>query len=225
MRLLALALPVFSCVNSVVAVFLDEASHIDYHQALLGIPQSQNTFFHRPQISSTASLLYTISDKAVLGAVNPKDGSLLWRHSLAGKPVSNGTTARLVAVEGDDKIISAFGQYITAWDALDGKLVWTESISSTSHVLGLGAVPSTGGETTSDPLDVVVLAGDESAKASPAVISRLAGDSGSSKWSYSDDRFVTLKLFEAQLTNLVVMFPCFLLRRSRRYTTSRNTRH
>lgn len=37
--------------------------------------------------SSDAALLYTIPDKAILGALGPKDGSLVWHRSLTGQPV------------------------------------------------------------------------------------------------------------------------------------------
>lgn len=192
MRLHASVLSVLSCITSVLAIFADDAYHIDYHQALLGLPQSHNTFFHRPQSSSAASLLYTVSGKAVLGAVNPKDGSLVWRHSLAGKPIENGTSARLIAAEGDWKVISTFGHDVSAWDALDGKLVWTEPIAGTDYLLGLEAVPRTSGEPGVDVTDVVVLAGGESASTSPAVITRLDGETGRPKWQYSDERSVPL---------------------------------
>ena len=68
------------CVSSSLAIFVDEVNDIDFHHALLGVPSPQSTFFHRPSSSSNASLLYTLSDRLVLGAVNPKDGSLVWRQ-------------------------------------------------------------------------------------------------------------------------------------------------
>jgi outer membrane protein assembly factor BamB len=190
MRFHALLLPVLARVVSVLAIFVDDAYQIDYHQALLGIPESQNTLFHRPQASSSASLLYTISNKAVLGAVNPKDGSLVWRHALAGEPVANGTSSRLAAAQGDGKVISSFGRYVSAWDALDGKLVWMEAFPTTSHILGLEIVPTPGGQSTAGVADVIVLAGHQSATSSSATVRRLAGDDGRVQWEYSDDRSV-----------------------------------
>jgi hypothetical protein len=84
MRLHALLILALSLSFPVYAIIADGAYHIDYHLALLGIPRSGNTFFHQPSASSSASLLFTISEKGVLGAVNPKDGSLVWRQSLVG---------------------------------------------------------------------------------------------------------------------------------------------
>ena len=208
MRLHALLFPVLAGIVSVLAIFADDAYHIDYHQALLGIPQSQNTFFLRPQASSSASLLYTLSNKAVLGAVNPKDGSLVWRHALAGEPVANGTSARLVAAEGEGQVISSFGHHISAWDALDGKLIWAESVSSTAHILGLEIVPSLSRGSSGNVADVVALVGHQQGTGSSTTILKLAGDSGRSVWEYSDDRLVYFLVSTTELTEVVETFPC-----------------
>ena len=206
MRLHALLLPLLASIVSVLAIFSDDAYHIDYHQALLGIPQAQNTFLLRPQASSSASLLYTISTKAVLGAVNPKDGSLVWRHALAGEPVANGTSARLVAAEGDGKVISSFGPYVSAWDALNGRLVWTEAVASNSHVLGLEIVPSPDRGSSVKTADVIVLAADEHATGSSTTITKLAGNDGRSIWEYSDERLVFSDFSGARLIKTAAMF-------------------
>lgn len=206
MRLHALLLPALASVVSVLAIFADDAYHLDYHQALLGIPQSQNTFFLRPQASSSASLLYTISNKAVLGVVNPKDGSLVWRHALAGEPVANGTSARLVATEGDGKVISAFGQHVSAWDALDGKLVWAQAVASNSHISGLEIVPNLNRGSNADVADVIALASDELVTGSATIITKLAGGDGRSIWEYSDNRLVYFNSSGAGLTEAAEMF-------------------
>lgn len=123
------------------AVLEDEAFHIDYHQALLGRPQSHTTFFHKPSTVSNASLLYTLSDKAVVGAVNPRDGSLLWRQSLTPTPADNATSAFLVGNHGGGQVISAYERTISAWGGQDGRLVWTYELPAPLAVLGLQAVP------------------------------------------------------------------------------------
>src|SRR5579862_4536229 len=108
-----------SLVPSAAAVFADDAYHADYHHPLVGIPREHSTFFHRPQASSRASLLYTLSEKLVLGAVNPKDGVLVWRQLL--KPFSNLTGPAegfLRAGENENTVISAVGSLVSAWDAL-----------------------------------------------------------------------------------------------------------
>lgn len=165
------------------AIFADDAYTIDYHEALLGQPQSHTTFFQKPQSSSNASLIYTVSDKAVLGAVNPKDGSVLWRQALSSiGPVSNATSKSfLVAGEGDGQVTSAFGSNVKTWDALDGKLVWEYNLPGKYTVHDLRALSVLGG---TNGQDIVVLAGDgHSAK-----IVRLASDGGSVRWEHSDDR-------------------------------------
>jgi len=174
---------VASSVRQVFAIFADDAFHIDYHDALLGIPQSHTTFFHKPQVSSNASLLYTISDKAVLGAVNPKDGALLWRQALAGQPIENASAAYIVT--GDDgKIISAYDQKVAAWDALDGKLLWDYVVEPTAVIRDLQAVPILGGIADGTSQDVVVLS--ESVDGTSATITRINGDSNVPRWQYTN---------------------------------------
>src|SRR5271156_785894 len=90
-------------VASVYAIFTDEAYHIDYHHALLGVPERHNLLFRRPHASSNASLLYAVSDKAVLGAINPRDGALLWRQPLGGIPLETSKGASFAVAEGDGK--------------------------------------------------------------------------------------------------------------------------
>jgi ER membrane protein complex subunit 1 len=186
MRLHALLLAALPSLTS--AIFADDAYTIDYHEVLLGQPQSHTTFFHKPQSSSNASLLYTVSDKAVLGAVNPKDGSVLWRQALSpAGPISNATSKSfLVAGLGDGQVTSGYGSNIRTWDALDGKLVWEYSLPGGHIVHGLQAAPvlrgshGQGGQTQ----DVVVLTGDGHS----AMVVLLAGDGSGVRWKYSEDR-------------------------------------
>lgn len=172
------------------AIFADDAYTIDYHEALLGQPQSHATLFHRPQSSSNASLLYTISDKAVLGAVNPKDGSILWRQVLAPTgPVSNTTSPSfLVAGEGDGQMTSAYGNSVRTWDGLNGKLIWEHNLGEDQIVLGLQAVPVLGGTNGQggQTQDVVVLAGNNDGKRSSVI--RLAGDGSGERWEHTEER-------------------------------------
>jgi outer membrane protein assembly factor BamB len=116
--LTALALPVS-------AVFADEAYEIDYHHALLGLPLRENTFFHRPRRDEKASLLVTLSDLGVLGAVNPGNGALVWRQFLGkGENRTIGGKGRLAAKEGENRLVTTFGGYVNAWDAKTGREVW-----------------------------------------------------------------------------------------------------
>lgn len=114
--------------RAALAVFADESYQIDYHHALLGPPQSHTTFFHRPSVTSKASLLYTLSEKSVLAAVNAKDGGIVWRQWLC--EVENSTIhanaergeGYLIPAEGT--VISASRGLIQAWDAAQGRLRW-----------------------------------------------------------------------------------------------------
>ena len=62
--------------RSTIAVFADEAWTVDYHHALLGEPREETTFFHQPNPISRASLIYSLSEEGVLGAINPRDGRI-----------------------------------------------------------------------------------------------------------------------------------------------------
>lgn len=170
------------------AVFADEAYHTDFHHALLGTPQQQTTFFHHPQAASKASLLYTLSEKAVLGAVNPKDGSLVWRQSLA--PGDDAPPAGyLRAGEDEGVVISAVGREVRAWDALNGKLVWENEFSD-GIARDLEVVEAAAGGDQKLPKDAIVLFGRDS----QGTVRRLRGDNGDVVWEFHDRRCVWLLL-------------------------------
>jgi hypothetical protein len=114
LNLLALTL---SILPSTLAVFADEAYSIDYQHELLGLPQPHTTFFHRPRSHEKATLLYTLSDLGVLGAVHPGTGKVVWRQILDG----NGY---LRAVEGEGTLVSGTGKSVQAWDAMSGREKW-----------------------------------------------------------------------------------------------------
>jgi ER membrane protein complex subunit 1 len=115
----------FSFPGFVFALFQDEAFQIDYQHTLLGRPIDETTFFHHPSLNSKASLVYTLSERLVLGALNPKDGAVVWRHNL-GEGIENKTSTPgfLCAANNTNLIFSAVGSKISAWGAADGRLVW-----------------------------------------------------------------------------------------------------
>jgi len=180
--LLGTVLALFSPIN---AIFADDAFQIDYHHALLGFPQSHATFFHRPQSSSNASLLYTISDKAILGAVNPKDGTLLWRQALAGQPVENASSSFLVAGEGAGQIISGYDRTVACWDALDGRLIWDHVLADGTAIHALTALPSLGATQDGATQDVIVLAAPHDPN-SHATVLCIAGDGSGVRWEHRE---------------------------------------
>ena len=159
------------------AVFSDEAYHIDYHHALLGVPQAHATFFHRPAANSKGSLLYSLSERGVLGAINPKDGSVVWRQSLleTESPVAHRGLLR-AAAEGNT-IFSAIDGCVRAWDAADGRLVWEQSAVGESKDL---KVLDVGGTAT----HLLAL----NVRATTGFVKKIAADSGNVLWEFEDER-------------------------------------
>ena len=114
-----------SCaIQEVAAIFSDDAYSLDFHHALLGPPEEHTTFFHKPSTESKASLLYTLSDIGVLGAVNPKDGTVVWRQRLAKLEQDPSTYGLLKTTPGSDSVTSALDGKVQTWDAADGRLGW-----------------------------------------------------------------------------------------------------
>ncbi|WEW56005.1 hypothetical protein PRK78_001440 [Emydomyces testavorans] len=181
MRLQAAYLFAASILPTSWAILADEAYHIDYHHALLGTPQERTTFFHRPSSSSSASLLYTLSEKSILGAVNPKDGSIVWRQNISDYSVGARTGGLLRAADGEDAVVSALGSDVLAWGASDGKLLWRNRFDDAS-IVDLELVGLQGLDGAQAARDSIVLAGNRH-----GVVRRLDGISGSVKWEYRDD--------------------------------------
>ncbi|KAG5291786.1 DUF1620 domain-containing protein [Histoplasma ohiense] len=185
MRLQTALILLASAVPASLAIFADEAYHIDYHHALLGTPQRHSTFFHKPNTSSAASLLYTLSEKYVLGAVNPKDGAIVWRQNLATAASvddDHPLPSLLRGVEGEDAVVSAIGGRVASWSALDGKLAWENEFHD-GPVVGLETLVL---DESVDPKlaakDLIVLFGKKT-----GIVRRLDGASGNAKWEYKDD--------------------------------------
>jgi outer membrane protein assembly factor BamB len=176
MHLHALALAAW--LAPVLAIFQDDAYHIDFHHALLGLPKHEATFFQKPYAASKASLLYTVSENGTIGAVNPKDGALVWR-SASGLSSSG----HLRGGEEQDTVIGAVGDRITAWSASDGRIVWEHGADG-AVVEDLEILEQEDGMTTDAKDAIVLLAGS-----SPSV-KRLDGKTGRAKWTFADTRCV-----------------------------------
>ena len=194
MRLQAALLFLFSsCIPSTQAIYPDEVNHIDYHHALLGLPTTQSTFFLKPSSATNASLLYTLSEKAILGAVNPRDGSVIWRQNVSSRsrsgsgssPAENGNASGLLrASDGVNAVVSAVGDFLSSWSALDGKLIWENWFSNTKVVdLELLELEDTNARAESRD-SIALFSGDA------GVVRRIDGESGNVKWEYEDDRLV-----------------------------------
>lgn len=180
MRLHA-ALALAAYLAPVNAIFEDDAYHIDFHYALLGLPKHEATFFQKPYAGSKASLLYSISQNQTIGAINPKDGALVWRQHFDIQPHGQG---HLRAGSQQDTVISAVGDRITAWSASDGRLVW-ETAFDGAEIEDLEILEQEDGITVNDAKDAIVLLSGASHG-----VKRIDGKTGIAKWTYDDARFV-----------------------------------
>lgn len=104
------------------AVFRDEVGDVDFHYDLVGVPQRDTTFFHKPRPDDKASLLYTLSDVGVLGAVNPGSGAVVWRQQVSSNITHGG--GHLRAADKQTWIAGAYGSSVHAWEAVSGRNLW-----------------------------------------------------------------------------------------------------
>lgn len=170
-NLLCLALSILP--RTTLAIFADEAYHVDYQHQLLGVPLPQTTFFHRPRANEKASLLYTLSDLGVIGAVNPATGEIVWRQLLAGHNETG--PGHLRPVEGETTVVSAIGSRVDAWDAASGRERWGNVFSGTVKDLEVM-------ETATETKDILALF-EENGKGR---LRRLKGTNGDVAWEYKD---------------------------------------
>lgn len=152
---------------SILAVFQDEAFVNDWHIALLGPSLPASSFFHRPVLDAKASLIYTLSERNILAAVHPKDGSVVWRHQLD-------FSCSLVGVSraADGMVVVGACGEVKAFDAVAGKLVWENGFFG-RQVRDVQFVGSENGG------GVVVLMNDRTVK-------MLNGESGHVKWEWRE---------------------------------------
>lgn len=179
MRFSALLLGIISLVSSpflTAAIYADEAYTNDFHLALLGTPQAHTTFFHRPSAASKASLLYTLSEKLVVGAVHPKDGSIVWRQRLGAGNYSTG--GGFLRAGGDGTVISAANDEVHVWNAADGRLVWQWK--------GAGPVRGLEVDERDGNSGIIVLSEEEESK---ALIRKLAASNGAVLWEHVGGRY------------------------------------
>jgi outer membrane protein assembly factor BamB len=177
------AVTLAACLAPVAAIFEDDAYHIDFHYALLGLPKHEATFFQKPYAGSKASLLYSISQNQTIGAINPKDGALVWRQHFPTEPHGQG---HLRSGHEQDTVISAIGGRIAAWSAADGRLVWETSMPG-AVVEDLEILEQEDGMTINEAKDAVVLL-----SAGTHGVKRLDGKTGQTKWTFEDTRLVVV---------------------------------
>lgn len=181
-----LALPAALLVPSTLAIFADDAFRTDYHIPLTGAPLPDTTFFQQPLAESKATLIYTLSAKGVLAAVNPKDGGIVWRQRLTrGDESEIRATGSLRAGEGQDTVVSGWGEEVQAWGAAEGRMGWRSGFGE--EVVDLEILEQwdgAAGKKTGGDKDVLVLTGGER-----PVVRRLDGEKGEVKWEYEDKRY------------------------------------
>lgn len=156
------------------AVFKDEVGDIDFHHALLGVPQPDTTFFHRPRKEDKASLLYTFGDVGVFGALNPSNGAVVWRHQIDAN--STDGVGHLRAPEGEDWVAAAYGSSVQSWNALTGRNVWHSEFQGEVKDLEIMEVTETGRK------DVLVLFDEGDV----TVLRRLHGTLGTVVWEFRE---------------------------------------
>lgn len=181
----ALLFLVTSCIPSTQAIHADEVNHIDYHHALLGLPTVQSTFFLKPSAGSNASLLYTLSEKAILGAVNPKDGSVVWRQNVSSRAGPSADSGGLLrASDQINAVVSATGGYLSSWTARDGKLIWEKWFEGekAADLELLELEDANAGGSSRD--SIALFTGNA------GVVRRIDGETGNVKWEFKDDRWV-----------------------------------
>jgi outer membrane protein assembly factor BamB len=177
------ALTLAACLAPAAAIFEDDAYHIDFHYALLGLPKHEATFFQKPYAGSKASLLYSISHNQTIGAINPKDGALVWRQHFSTEPHVQG---HLRAGSEQDTVISAVGERIAAWSASDGRLVW-ETNAPGAVVEDLEILEQEDGMTINEAKDAIILL-----SGATHGVKRLDGKTGLAKWTFEDTRSVMI---------------------------------
>jgi hypothetical protein len=158
------------------SVYLDEVNNVDFHHELLGIPQTHTTFFHRPRQHDKATVLYTLSDLGVIGAVNPGTGKVVWRQLVAENDTA-GLGGFLRPVEGEGAIISAVQSRVNSWDAMTGREKWGNMFGG--QIKDLEVMEHAAGDETKDVLALF----EESGK---AYLRRLKGTNGDVAWEYKD---------------------------------------
>ncbi|RCI12808.1 hypothetical protein L249_0896 [Ophiocordyceps polyrhachis-furcata BCC 54312] len=159
------------------AVYRDEVGDIDFHYALVGLPQPDTTFFHRPRRDDKASLLYTLSDLGVLAAVNPTNGDVVWRHRLAEhNNHQQDEPGFLRAPEAEDWLVTASGSGIQTWSALSGRSIWRTELSGRVKDVEMLDL------TTSSTKDVLALFDEDGV----TVLRRLHGAQGSVVWEFRE---------------------------------------
>lgn len=156
------------------AVFRDEVGDVDFHYDLVGLPQRETTLFHKPRPDDKASLLYTLSDVGVLGAVNPGSGTVVWRQLLNGNITNGGGYLR--AGDSETWIASAYDRSVHAWEAVSGRNLWWTDFDGEVKDLEIMEVTENGRK------DVLALYNEDGS----TTLRRLSSTDGSLIWEFKE---------------------------------------
>ena len=107
---------------------------------------------------------------------------MVWRQNVS-RSAAAADNGLLRASDGTNALVSAAGDYLSSWSALDGKLIW-ESWFSGERVADLELLELEDAASPSTAKDTIALFGGKA-----GVVRRLDGDSGKVKWEYKDERF------------------------------------
>jgi len=154
------------------AVYPDEVGDVDFHYDLLGVAQPSTTFFHRPRKDEKASLLYTLSDVGILGAVNPSNGAVVWRQVVSRNITNGGGFLR--AGEGQTWLAGAQGKSVHTWNAFTGRNSWWMDFGGEVKDLEIMELTENGRK------DVLALFEENGS----LVVRRLNGEEGNVVWEY-----------------------------------------
>lgn len=154
------------------AVFRDEVGDVDYHYELIGVPQRETTLFHKPRPEDKASLLYTLSDVGVLGAVNPGSGAVVWRQLVNGNITNGG--GHLRAGDSETWLASAYGNSVHAWEALSGRNIWRKHFDGEVKDMEVMEVTANGNK------DVLALYNEDGS----STLRRLSSSDGTLVWEF-----------------------------------------
>lgn len=184
LALLVLAAAAPAAVDAV--VFKDQVGDIDFHHQLVGLPQRDATFFHRPRRDDKASLLYTLSDVGVLGAVNPSSGALVWRQLLADDDAADADASfgkgHVEAVEVEGWLAAGLGHSVHAWNAVSGRSVWWADFAGEVADVVVAATAEKADANAAARRDVLALFLEND----HVVLRRLAGNDGHVVWEHRE---------------------------------------
>lgn len=156
------------------AIFEDEVGDIDFHHKLVGVPQVETTFFHRPRKDDRASLLYTLSDVGVIGAVNPSSGEIVWRQQISDEVTNGGGYLR--APEGESWVAAAHGRRVQAWNAMTGRNIWHAEFAGEARDVEILEL------TEGERKDVLALFDEDGT----TVLRRINGQDGAVVWEFRE---------------------------------------